>query len=191
MKFRYLAYPLLFIVFASCNRSRHSTAVVRAKTDSSYNKIQRSGPTNPPVIETGSVTPEQIVNFARSLKGTPYQYGSTDPKKGFDCSGFITYVFNHFGISVPRSSKDFGSVKKEIEVNQAQPGDLILFTGTDSTVKVPGHMGIIVARGPGQITFIHATSGKQYAVTETPLDSNYQKRYLKTIRVFSQNNRLH
>ena len=190
MKLRYLAYTL-FVILASCIRSRHSTTVITIKTDSNYNKAHGSGSANPTIIETGGTTPAEIVSFARSLKGTPYLYGSTNPKKGFDCSGFITYVFNHFNISVPRSSKDFNLVKREINVSEAQPGDLILFTGTDSTVKVPGHMGIVVSRQSGQVTFIHATSGKQYAVTETPLDSNYQKRYLKTIRIFPQNNRLH
>ncbi|MER3464122.1 MAG: glycoside hydrolase, partial [Chitinophagaceae bacterium] len=55
-------------------------------------------------INTKNVLPDSIVSFSKTLIGTPYRYGSTDPKVGFDCSGFITYVFNHFSISVPRSS---------------------------------------------------------------------------------------
>ncbi|RYZ17153.1 MAG: peptidoglycan endopeptidase, partial [Chitinophagaceae bacterium] len=61
-------------------------------------------------IDTKKVKPADLVSFARTLTGTPYVYGSTDPKVGFDCSGFITYVFNHFGIQVPRSSIDFTQV---------------------------------------------------------------------------------
>lgn len=141
----------------------------------------------PVTINTGTIAPAQLVAYAQTLKGIPYKYGSTDPESGFDCSGFITYVFNHFNIAVPRSSVDFTHVNQEIPLKDAKPGDLILFTGTDSTKKVVGHMGILVAANTNGATFIHSTSGKAYGVTETPLNPYYQGRYLKTIRVFAQN----
>ena len=124
-----------------------------------------------------------MVEFAKTLIGVPYKYASTDPKQGFDCSGFITYVFNHFGIIVPRSSIDFTNVGTEVPVEAAKPGDLILFTGTDSTEKFIGHMGIVVTN-QGQLEFIHSTSGKKYGVTITPLNDYYRSRYVKTVRVF-------
>ena len=137
-------------------------------------------------VNTKSVAPDQIVRFAKNLIGTPYKYGSTDPKVGFDCSGFITYVFNHFGISVPRSSINFTNVGKEVSVNNAKPGDLILFTGTNPAERFVGHMGIVVANRD-TLNFIHATSGKKYSVTITPLNDYYKGRFVKTIRVFPQN----
>ena len=138
------------------------------------------------VIDTKEVHPEKVTRFAETLIGVPYRYGSTDPAKGFDCSGFITHVFNYFGISVPRSSIDFTFVGKEIPVTSARRGDLILFTGTDSTERFVGHMGIIVSSAD-TIKFIHSTSGKAYGVTITPLNKYYQGRFVKTIRVFKQN----
>ncbi|HVF81818.1 MAG TPA: NlpC/P60 family protein, partial [Flavisolibacter sp.] len=96
-------------------------------------------------IDTRNVQPQQIVDFAKTLIGVPYLYGSTDPAKGFDCSGFITYVFNRFNIAVPRSSIDFTSVGKEVTVADSKEADLILFTGTDSLKKFVGHMGIVVS----------------------------------------------
>jgi cell wall-associated NlpC family hydrolase len=138
-------------------------------------------------INTKSTTPTELVAFAMSLKGTPYKYGSTNPDEGFDCSGFITYVFNHFKISVPRSSVDFAGVNHEVTLKQAKTGDLILFTGTDSTVKVVGHMGILIVQSGQPVSFVHSTSGKAYGVTETPLNAYYMGRYMKTIRVFPQN----
>src|SRR4051812_21526607 len=57
-------------------------------------------------IDTKNIHPEEVIDFAKSLIGIPYKYGSTDPKAGFDCSGFFTYVFTHFKIVVPRSSID-------------------------------------------------------------------------------------
>jgi cell wall-associated NlpC family hydrolase len=134
-------------------------------------------------IDTKGVQPSQVVSFAKTLIGVPYLYGSTDPAKGFDCSGFITYVFKNFGIVVPRSSIDFTNVGKEVSAAQAKEGDLILFTGTDSVDKFVGHMGIVVDN-TDTLRFIHSTSGKQYGVTITPLSNYYKSRYVKTIRIF-------
>ncbi|HUC83005.1 MAG TPA: C40 family peptidase [Flavisolibacter sp.] len=134
-------------------------------------------------IDTKSVNPQDVVSFAKTLIGVPYLYGSTDPAKGFDCSGFITYVFKHFDIVVPRSSIDFTNVGQEVSASQAKEGDLILFTGTDSTERFVGHMGIVVSN-TDTLRFIHSTSGKQYGVTITPLSSYYKSRYVKTVRIF-------
>ena len=139
------------------------------------------------VIQTGNTTPSDLLAFAQSQVGVPYKYGSTDPGAGFDCSGFITYVFNHFNIQVPRSSVDFTNVEREIDPATAKPGDLILFTGTDSTTRVVGHMGIVTSVDDGVISFIHSSSGKANGVTVTPLNSYYQGRFMKVIRVFRQN----
>jgi cell wall-associated NlpC family hydrolase len=136
-------------------------------------------------IDTRDVHPEELVRFAETLIGIPYRYSSTDPKVGFDCSGFITYVFNHFGISVPRSSIDFTNVDRDIPLDSVRRGDLILFTGTDSTEELVGHMGIVVT-GKDSIHFIHSTSGKAYGVTITPLNEYYLSRFVKTIRIFPE-----
>jgi cell wall-associated NlpC family hydrolase len=139
-------------------------------------------------INTRTIKPGEVVEFAESLIGVPYRYGSTDPKIGFDCSGFITYVFKHFGIEVPRSSIDFTLVGKEVSAGQAMRGDLILFTGTDSTERFVGHMGLVVSNENGILNFIHSTSGKKMGVTITPLNSYYKGRFMKTIRIFPQDN---
>lgn len=130
------------------------------------------------------VPPDSIVQFARTLLGIPYLYASTDPLKGFDCSGFITYVFNHFGIKVPRSSVDFTNYGRELPLQAAVPGDLVLFTGTDSTVGIVGHMGIVEHRQGDTLYFIHSSSGKANGVVISPLGKYYSSRFVKAIRVF-------
>ena len=137
-------------------------------------------------INTGIIIPDSVVAFGKSLVGTPYLYASSDPAKGFDCSGFVTYVFNHFSIAVPRSSVDFTNVGYEIPRGIASPGDLILFTGTDSTIRVVGHMGIVESNEYGNLLFLHSTSGKAYGVTISPLKGYYERRFVKVIRVFPQ-----
>jgi cell wall-associated NlpC family hydrolase len=135
-------------------------------------------------INTRGVQPDVLVAYARTLIGTPYVYGSTDPKVGFDCSGFITYVFNHFNIKVPRSSIDFTAVGKTVDTSAARPGDLILFTGTNPLETNVGHMGIVVQRDASGLQFIHSTSGKLMSVTITPLNEYYKKRFVRVTRVF-------
>lgn len=191
---RYAGYIMLLgsIAIAACDNRREHYESISSPTPVSLvaNGITPGYTDNGKPIEhinTGNTTPAQLLVFATSLTGIPYLYGSTDPKKGFDCSGFITYVFNHFNIVVPRRSVDFTDVDKEIDIRQAKTGDLILFTGTDSTSRVVGHMGILIADANQPLKFIHSTSGKAYGVTTTPLNPYYMGRYMKTIRIFPQN----
>jgi len=179
------------IITASCKQIKNKPATNTAP-DSNNMTVIKSGPpidtSDALVINTSTTTPQELISFAQTLLGIPYKYGSTDPNEGFDCSGFITYVFNHFNITVPRSSVDFTHVPQEIPLDQAKPGDLILFTGTDSTIRVVGHMGIIVSRNNDDMFFIHSSSGKAWGVTITPLNDYYMGRFVKMIRVFPQNN---
>lgn len=135
-------------------------------------------------INTADVQPQSLIAFAETLINTPYKYGSTDPAVGFDCSGFITHVFNHFDIKVPRSSRDFEFAGNDVPLSESKPGDLILFTGTDSTDRTIGHMGIIIKADGTTIDFIHSSSGKAYGVVVTPLNGYYMGRFVKVIRVF-------
>ena len=137
---------------------------------------------NSPVSE---VSGRELVEFARTLVGVPYKYASVNPLEGFDCSGFITYVFNHFNIKVPRSSVDFTNAGKEVDMQTAREGDLVLFTGTVDTIRVVGHMGI-VTENSDTLKFIHSTSGKANGVTESVFSDHYKLRFIKVIRVLAR-----
>jgi cell wall-associated NlpC family hydrolase len=186
--------PLILIAsllfFAACGR-KDVRPVIRPVADS-LPKLQQPETLlydhpETPRINTGIVTPEQVVAFAQTLKGVPYQYASCDPSSGFDCSGFVYYVFDHFHIPVPRSSRDFTQVGRTVDKTEAKPGDLILFTGTDSSKKVVGHMGIVLSNIHDSLVFIHSSSGSANGVTITPLNAYYSGRFMKVIRIFAQN----
>ncbi len=135
-------------------------------------------------FNTATVTPDAFVTYALSLKGTPYVYGSVDPTVGLDCSGLVTAVFNYFNIGVPRRTVDFKNAEKKITIDEAKPGDIVLFTGSDLSLRKPGHMGIITAVGK-DIEFVHASSGQTCAVTTGKLSYSYFKsRLLDVVRVF-------
>jgi cell wall-associated NlpC family hydrolase len=135
-------------------------------------------------IDTKGLHSAELLDFARTQIGVPYLYASIDPAKGFDCSGFITYVFHHFNVEVPRSSVDFTNIETEVPLQSTTPGDLILFTGTDSAATEVGHMGIIIDHSDS-IRFIHSTSGRANGVTITALNSYYMKRFVKVIKIFN------
>ena len=178
------------LLFTSCSllpEKKHPVDTVTSTKIIDTPVINYADTSNPLYINTGNAKPEEIVEYAESFIGTPYVYASTNPAVGFDCSGFITHVFNHFNITVPRSSVNFTHVPHEVLVKDARPADLILFTGTDSTIRVVGHMGIVVFNANNELLFIHATSGKKMGVTITPLNDYYKGRFVKVIRVFPQN----
>jgi cell wall-associated NlpC family hydrolase len=184
------------IILSACNEEstlQPKAVIKQANTIADKDNVIESPPAAklfPPgiaSINTGPTTVAELLAFAGSLIGTPYKYASVDPSKGFDCSGFITYVFNHFHIAVPRSSVDFTNIEKEVKLDDAKPGDLILFTGTDSTMRVVGHMGIIHSKENGEYHFIHSTSGKANGVTISALSKHYLSRFVKVIRIFPEN----
>jgi cell wall-associated NlpC family hydrolase len=127
---------------------------------------------------------EAFVEYAKTLIGTPYAYGSVDPSRGLDCSGFVNCVSDRFGIKVPRSSVEFTDYGTTIETTDAQPGDLILFTGTNAGRRVVGHIGIVTDNNDGEIEFIHSSSGKAKGVVVSGLSDHYKDRLLKVIRIF-------
>lgn len=107
-------------------------------------------PVPPPLATFEAASPDALVLTALSLRGTPYRDGGADPS-GFDCSGFVEYVFARHGLSVPRTVLEQFQAGQEIDAGSQAPGDLVFF----STVA-PGasHVGILISRGE----FVHAPS---------------------------------
>ncbi|MFK8038046.1 MAG: C40 family peptidase [Crocinitomicaceae bacterium] len=137
--------------------------------------------------ETDSLYRDSLIIYAQTLKGIPYHYGGAS-KKGFDCSGFVYYVFKNFNQSVPRTSASYSNFGKKISLDKAKPGDIIVFTGTNSKVRKPGHLGIILKNNNGVVDFIHSSSSKKnYGVTITRYNgSGYEKRYLSVVKVIHE-----
>ena len=131
---------------------------------------------------------KQFVDFAKTLVGTPYVWGSMNPKLGVDCSGFVNYVSHHFGISVPRTAAQFTHLGVEVNQTEAKTGDLILFTGSNAKRRVVGHMGIVTENQDGQLNFIQSSSGHKRGVHISELKGYYKTRLVKIIRIFPLNN---
>ncbi len=77
----------------------------------------------------GSSSGNAVVGYASQFVGNPYVYGGTSLTNGTDCSGFVMGVYSHFGVSLPHSSSAMRSVGYGVSLAEAQPGDIICYSG--------------------------------------------------------------
>jgi len=123
-------------------------------------------------------TGQKIVEYAKTLLGVRYKYGGASPDSGFDCSGFVYYVYKQFGITLERSSKDQSQKGTKIEKADLVPGDLVFFD-TNGGRNAVNHVGIYIGDGK----FIHSSSGSsKYKVVISDLDEGFYKSAYMTAR---------
>jgi cell wall-associated NlpC family hydrolase len=131
----------------------------------------------------GRVSATYLVKFAEGFEGVPYVFGSADPRYGFDCSGFVQYVFaNAAGIALTHSAAAQYGCGTYVSQSNLEPGDLVFFDTDGGGVS---HVGIYV----GNDEFIEANSGAHSAdeVIVTGLfDSSYwASRYVGARRILN------
>jgi len=183
MKFR---YSIIFLfstsLILSCSSTKKSAVVKNTPPGEITSTVVIRKEVPAVFINTKNVNAVEVVRFAKTCLGVPYKYASTDKAKGFDCSGFINYVFNHFDIAVPRISWQFTNAGTEVSLKNSEPGDLILFTGSDANSGIVGHMGIITENNEGNIKFIHASTSKGVVISS--MNNYYIPRFVKVNRIF-------
>ncbi len=136
------------IVFDRSQVPEPAPVVVQRATTSSSGTTSRpsSKPASVPAAAPSSASPigSQIVAYAKNFIGVPYVWGGSSPS-GFDCSGFVQYVYRHFGVSLPRTTYSQIAMGSSVSRSDLAPGDLVFF-------RSAGHVGIYV----GNETYIHA-----------------------------------
>ena len=126
---------------------------------------------------------DSIVSYAQQFVGTPYLWGG-ESTTGFDCSGFVKYVFKKFGFQLPHSSRAMGDLGKQKDKLCAETGDIILFKGTQSSTI--GHVGNVFNNVEEGIIFIHASSSRGGGVKISNLtDGYYTQRFVKVVDILN------
>jgi cell wall-associated NlpC family hydrolase len=123
------------------------------------------------------VTPSALIQTALGLEGVRYQWGGDQPSTGFDCSGFVQYVFAQHNLTAPRTAAEQFLLGRHVDLGQLRAGDLVFF----STVA-PGasHVGLAVN---GE-EFVHAPAASGVVRVERVRGSYWLSRYVGARRIF-------
>jgi cell wall-associated NlpC family hydrolase len=111
-----------------------------------------------------------LTSTALSLRGAPYRNGGTTPT-GFDCSGFVQFVFGQHGVRMPRETREQFRVGRGVDKGRLQPGDLVFFT-----TVAPGASHVGIAIGGDQ--FVHAPSERGVVRVEHLSSAYWNRRYV-------------
>jgi cell wall-associated NlpC family hydrolase len=116
-----------------------------------------------------------LVGTALELLGAPYRLGGSNPS-GFDCSGFVQWVFGRHGMTLPREVRDQYASGRSVELVDVQQGDLLFF---ETVARGPSHVGIALGNG----RFVHAPSSKGVVRVEPYTASYWARRFVGVRRI--------
>ena len=120
---------------------------------------------------------QKLISDALGLVGLRYRRGGTDAESGFDCSGFVGYLFRErLGLDLPRTSRDISRTGEPVEKSELEPGDLVFFNTMRRTFS---HVGIYL----GNNQFVHSPRSGRGVSVEDMTDRYWSKRYNGARRV--------
>ena len=129
------------------------------------------------VVSSGTATGEQISEFALQYVGYPYVYGGTTPS-GFDCSGFVYYVYNSCGYKLSRSCPVQASSGIAVSKENLKAGDIVFFNNLSSDGSI-SHVGIYI----GNQKFVHASTSTTGVIISDLTSDFYTKGYHSARRI--------
>ncbi len=133
------------------------------------------------IVKKNNPKADAIISYAKTFLGVPYRYGGSTPS-GFDCSGFINYIFGNFGFSLVRSSFGLADLGETIALSNIQPGDLLFFKGSNINSSTVGHVALVVEVAPNTLKFIHSANDG-VRIENFVTSKYYIQRYIKAKRL--------
>lgn len=134
---------------------------------------------------------QQLIDYALTLRGTPYRYGGKTPSGGIDCSGFVAYSSRQaITVNFTGNAQSMYNASKKVTNVEREPGDLLFFSASNSATKIT-HVGIYLGlykgkgRFKGKHLFVHAASdGSETGVIVSSIDtpSYWTRHYMGTRR---------
>jgi cell wall-associated NlpC family hydrolase len=140
--------PICFLALTSCSNGMMS----RTAVDVLSTVVLAGGPATSRPATTSAPSAPRVISTAEEYIGVPYKWGGTSPRTGFDCSGYVRYVYAQQGVQLPRTSREQAGAGQAItaRVSSLRQGDLMLF----AEQKTISHVAIYA--GGGRI--IHSSS---------------------------------
>jgi cell wall-associated NlpC family hydrolase len=171
------------ILFASCTRRMYVPNNNVSQVEDN-NEVSNRNLNN--AVETTSAKTEQllidtIIGFSQRYIGSPYKYGGTSPA-GFDCSGYVQYVFKSNGIIIPRMPADMAAMSEKVNYSDIRPGDLVYFKGSDLNSSEIGHVALVTEKTNDGFKFIHSTTSKGVIISDINEYEYWKSRYLFATR---------
>ncbi len=168
--YKYLSDTKTAVTSRSENTSRESKSSNESENDSNASQSSSKSETSvSSESSSGSVTGTAIIAYAKQFLGCSYVYGGTTPS-GFDCSGFTSYVYRHFGYSLNRTSSGQRSNGVAVDKSNLKAGDILCFNG---------HVGLYIGGG----SFIHAANPSKGVIISSLSESYYSKNYITARRI--------
>ena len=156
MKSLFLIFVLTFtasnLTFAANSLSANPLQLDAELSSNADSNVDNSTPNNNESLERWADKAQEVLINALSLTGIRYRYGGKSPDTGFDCSGFVRYVFQQAtNLTLPPTARAISQMGKKIAKDDLQPGDLVFFNTLKKTFS---HVGIYI----GNNRFIHSPS---------------------------------
>lgn len=175
-KLGYFLCLLLALSSASCAAVEPASSNVNSQDDT-QTLAQNSNAENP---ENWSERAREVLVNALSLTGIKYKYGGSSPETGFDCSGFVRYVFMQAtSLTLPRNALAISKLGQTVPKDELQPGDLVFFNTLKSAFS---HVGIYL----GNNRFIHSPSAGGRVRVENMQDGYWAKNFNGAQRIEKQ-----
>ncbi|MBX7242559.1 MAG: C40 family peptidase [Bacteroidia bacterium] len=124
---------------------------------------------------------DHITLYAQAFQGVPYRWGGVSETTGFDCSGFMKYLFGEFGYEIPHSAAAIAQMGARVDRSELQKGDLVFFK--TSRKKAISHVGMVIEAEDGEVIVIHASSSRGVVAENLNRSTYLSSRFVRAVRL--------
>jgi cell wall-associated NlpC family hydrolase len=149
------------------------------------NVLVNEAPTLDPDHSANSSLVDKLILYSTNFLGLPYRYAGCEPSTGFDCSGFVSYLYKKLNIKLPHSSQELSYVGSPVPLAMVKPGDLLFYGTRKGSSYRTQHVAMVYSNTNGKLAFIHSSTS-QGVVIDDPESASWdywEKRFLFAKRV--------